>query len=168
MRTLSSKKITIANPYDENDIMKMKEFEENNKLEPYVSNYLIEERNNKKKELYDQELRNANETDQIVYVENKNKVMDYCYLHIEKDIKSCYISFCPTIEPNERLKLLEMTTDYAFSILGMEEIFIQISVKDKKTMEHLIVCGYENLGEENGEMSFMRENEIRKETELKM
>lgn len=168
MRTLSSKEITIADPYNENDMIKMKEFEESNKLEPYVSNYLIETRNSKKKESYNQELRNANEIDQIVYIQNKNQVLDYCYLHIEKDMKSCYISFCPTIEPNERLKLLEMTTDYAFSILGMEEIFIQISVKDKKTMEHLIVCGYENLGEENGEMSFMRENQYRKETELKI
>ena len=80
-------------------------------------------------------------------------------MHGEKDIKSCKISFIFDGNNIKRRKAISMITEYIISHYGMQEVFTSISSSDKETINALNIYGYENLGEENGEVLFLKEQE---------
>ena len=159
MSKLSIEKIISINPYDDNDIKLIEEYENNNHLNNKLSNNIKKIRNTISKEKYLEKRKNSNEIEENLYIEKNSKIIGYCHLHGEKDIKSCKISFIFDGNNIKRRKAISMITEYIIGHYGMQEVFTSISSSDKETINALNIYGYENLGEENGEVLFLKEQE---------
>ena len=52
--------------------------------------------------------------------------------------------------------MIRLVEKYAFKILGMEEVFLEVDQRDKTTITYL-ESRYENLGEDNEKILFLKE-----------
>jgi hypothetical protein len=59
-------------------------------------------------------------------------------------------------------KLLSLATNYVFLSLDFEEVYVEIKDKDKSLKEYLENTGYENLGDEDGKIIFLKDREEEK------
>ncbi len=77
-------------------------------------------------------------------------------------MKSCRIFFAPIKNTGKNRKIISLATEYAFGVLGMEDIFVTIPAndKDKILIENLEGKGFENLGEDEGSITYLKEKEI--------
>ena len=75
----------------------------------------------------------------------------------EKDLKICQITF-PERGINHRGSIPLITT-YIQTELDFEEIFIKIKTDDKTNSKRLTEMGFELIGEENGNIIFLKEKE---------
>ena len=106
-------------------------------------------------------IRGSNELEQYLFLDEEGKIVECCSITAYRDIKSCYLSLYPSKKIARSKKLLSLATDYAFK-LGMLEIFATANMYDRALHEVLEIDGYENLGEENGVISFVKSFEIEK------
>ena len=97
-----------------------------------------------------------------LYLFNGYDVVASCYIEGNKDIGNCILVF-PKIE--ELREIIERATNYALDDMGMQESFVFVEKKDKKTMQILSTLGYESLGEEGEQVAFVKDAEIKKEGE---
>ncbi len=156
---LNTERLYIANPYDDDNIELYEEFEKKNEITTKTSTYLKEIRVAYSKEMYESLEKSKNEINQNLYIMKDSKIIDSCYIKAEKDRKVCELFFAPLkIEPKNRT-LLSTVSNYVFNILGMEEIFISIDTQDKNLKSNLEVKGFENLGEVNGKLTYLKEKE---------
>lgn len=88
-------------------------------------------------------------------LEKNKKVQDICHIRGLKDLKQCIISLA-TKKKKDR-KIISLATTYAIDVLGMEEVFINANSNDKNMLEYLIKNGYECLGDEKGNIVFLKE-----------
>lgn len=88
-------------------------------------------------------------------LEKNSKVQDICHIRGLKDLKQCTISLA-TKKKKER-KIISLATTYAIDVLGMEEVFINANSDDKNMLEYLIKNEYECLGDEKGNIVFLKE-----------
>lgn len=95
-----------------------------------------------------------------------SEIKDCCHLRGEKDLKSCKISFVPIKSHNRAL--LTFATEYAILTLGMEDVFITIDPKDKEMIKILESNGFENLGEENSQIIYLKEKIDEKKFQVSM
>ena len=56
-------------------------------------------------------------------------------------------------------RLISLATDYSIHTLGMKEIFIKTASNDRNMIENLEAKGFESLGEENGNIIYLKETE---------
>ena len=61
------------------------------------------------------------------------------------------------IETKRKRKLIKQATDYALNILGMEEVFVNISTTDEKLMTSMELEGYEPITDETGNLFFLKD-----------
>ena len=90
---------------------------------------------------------------ELVLEENK-KVKDICHIQGVKDIKQCTISF--RNKKAKKRKIIPLATTYALEVLGMEEVFINAQKDDKNMLEYLTNNDYECLGDERGNIVFLK------------
>lgn len=102
-----------------------------------------------------EKIQEDNEFSMELVLERKNKVQDICHLQGVKDIKQCTITF--TKKNKKDRKIISLATTYALDILGMEEVFINTNKEDKNTQEYLLNNDYECLGDEKGNIIFLKE-----------
>lgn len=160
---LNTERLYIANPYDDSNIELYEEFENKNEITTKTSTNLKEIRVAYSKEMYESLEKNRNEINQYLYIMNDSSIIDSCFIKGEKDRKVCELFFAPLkIEPKNRT-LLTSVSNYVFNVLGMEEIFISIDNKEKNLKTNLESKGFENLGEVNGKMTYLKEKEETKE-----
>ena len=159
---MNTKNLFIADPYNDNHIRLFKEFEETNNLRKTITSYLNDIRSTyTDKDKYDAEQKQLNETKYVVFSMENNAIKDSCFIRGERDIKICELYFSPLKEKNRQL--LKDASNYALNRLGMEQIFVLISPNDKNMKINLESRGFENIGNVNGQLTFIKEKEDKKE-----
>ncbi|MBQ2640000.1 MAG: hypothetical protein IJF92_04525 [Bacilli bacterium] len=96
---------------------------------------------------------------QILFLKDKEGIKDSCFISAEKDKKTCFIDFPNTDQVFRNRTLITYAENYSFNTLGMEEIFIQTKIDNKNLINNLESKEYENLGDTNGLITFMKEKE---------
>ncbi len=151
----------IADPYNDEHIRLIDDFEKTNGITTVTSTLLRNIRQTRTEERYREEAKENNEIHQSLFLQDENAITDTCHVQAEKDMKSCRIFFAP-IETRGDRKLVTLATDYAFDVLGMEDIFVTISAGSKEQMlsKNLENKGFENLGEDGGTITYLKEKDF--------
>ena len=158
---MSTNILTIANPFNDWHIELFKNFEKENGLQLKIASNLLSIKNSSTEEEYKIAIKNANEINIILFELDNGKIVDSCNIQGSKDIKTCNISFVP-LKTKIKRPILTTATDYALSALGMEEVFISVNPTDTNMLNSLNNYGFENLGEENGYIMYLKEKEEQK------
>lgn len=152
---MEKRTLLIANPYDTEELSAIALYESSNDLEGIISNRLKETVALYSKDEYIKRLKGSNELEQVLLLEENGKIQASCLIKFYKDIRSCYINIIPCKKETATKELLNKATEYVFGI-GMYEVFTTINSYDKALCELLQLDGYENLGEEDGMISFVK------------
>lgn len=163
---MSTERFFIADPYNDEHIRLFTEFEETNGITTVTSTLLRNIRQTRTEEKYKEEVKESNEMHQSLFLQDDNSITDTCHIQAEKDMKSCRIFFAPITPSSHNRRLVRLATDYAFDVLGMEDIFVTVTSggTDQILIENLEAKGFENLGEDEGSITYLKEKEIIKET----
>lgn len=164
---MSNERLLLVDPYDEDYKKMIEEFEKENEISTTLKSFISEAPDISKEE-YEQNKRLSNEIKESLFLEFNRKVTDLCYIEGEKDRKACNISFAPLKRRLKKRDLIEIATDYAINHLKMEDIFVRLSPEDKSMIDSLGQHGFENLGENEGEIVFLKEREEQLETQRKL
>lgn len=159
---MSTEKFFIADPYNDEHIKAFNQFESSNGINTKTGAYLKQTRQSLSKEKYDSLQKKQNEIEQSLFLQDDLVIKDSCHIKGEKDIKICTLFFAPLNFKSKNRKLLSLATDYAFNVLGMEEVFVSTAYDDKNLQDILINKGFENLGETEGNITFLKERENQK------
>ena len=155
---MSTNILTIANPFNSEHIELFYKFEQDNSLPIQVASTLQSIKDSTTEQEYKSNLKNSNEITLVLFEKSGEQIVDSCNIQGAKDIKTCSISFAPLKNKIKRPILLA-ATDYAMTVLGMEEVFITIDPTDKNIINNLDKYNFENLGEENGCVMYLKEKE---------
>ena len=158
---MSTERFFIADPYNDEHIRLIANFEETNGITTVTSTLLRNIRQTRTEEKYKKEVKESNEIHQSLFLQDESSITDTCHVQAEKDMKSCQIFFAP-ISSNKNRKLVTLATDYAFDVLGMEDVFVTVETSgtDRILIENLEQKGFENLGEDNGTITYLKEKEF--------
>lgn len=163
---MSTERFFIADPYNDEHIRMIAAFEEANEITTVTSTLLRNIRQTRTEEKYREEVKESNEIHQSLFLQNDEEITDTCHVQAEKDMKSCRIFFAPISLKNRRL--IALATEYAFNVLGMEDVFVTVDgTTDHQLMENLELNGFENLGENDGDIMYLKENQYTQEQEKK-
>ena len=150
-----------ADPFNSGQINKIIEFENNNELDHRVSNSFIQIQNNYSKHEYSEFNKNKNEIEVYLLLEDNNTIKDMCHIKGEKDRKACNISIVPLKDNPRNRKILSLATSFSLNEMKMEEVFIKVKPDNRNVINYLTNQEYENLGEEQGYILFLKEKEER-------
>ena len=162
MKKLSIERLFLVDFYNEKHMEMLNLFEKSQGMETKTSEYLRSLCASIPKEKYIENKKKRNDIEEYLFIEKEGKIIDICTIQGEKDIKIGKINIPNLKEPLPKRKLINLATDYAIEILGMEEVFISIEKEDKNTKSYLLRQDFENLGEENGKNLFLKEREDNK------
>ena len=149
-----------VNPFNNNHIKMIQDFERENEIKTRTTDFLNKLTKEMTKEEYEKNKLNSNEIEESLFIKEAKKIKDSCNIYGEKDIKSCNISFAPIKTKLQNRRLLSLAVDYAMNILGMVDIFIKANFDDKNMIANLEARGFESLGEENGQLIYLKEKEL--------
>ena len=156
---MSIERLFLVDPYDETQRKMLRVFEEENNLKSKTSDYLKTLCTSFPKESYIKSKKESNEIEENLFLEKDSKIIDFCHIQGEKDIKLANISF-PFLQNKEhKRKLTILATNYVLEALGMQEVIISLEPEDKNTSIFLENQGLESLGEEKGKILFLKEKE---------
>lgn len=153
-------KLVLMNPYQNKHIKMIEQLEQDNNQKPQLSSYLKhisliitqeEYRNTKKRE---------NTFEEYMMLEESSQAIDICQIQGEKDRKVCQITFPFPIISHKRKAFILNVTDYCLNQLGMMEVLIHLNQSNKEYASFLEKKGYENLGEEEGKIIYLKEKVI--------
>ena len=162
---MSTEKFFIADPYNDEHLQLFKEFEEKNNIDTKTMTLFRNIRQTRPEKVYLEELKKSNEVHQSLFFLDETGITDACYIQAEKDRKLFQIYFAPINYSKPNRKLVKLATNYTFDILGMEDTFISIdsNYKDKSLYSALDINGFENLGEDQGTIKYLKEREFEEE-----
>lgn len=162
---MSTERFFIADPYNDEHIRLIADFEETNGITTVTSTLLRNIRQTRTEEKYKAEVQASNEIHQSLFLRNDECITDTCHVQAEKDMKSCRIFFAPI--PSRKRKIVPLAANYAIDVLGMEDVFVTVSEgeTDRLLSENLEENGFENLGEDSGNIIYLKEKEIISEKE---
>lgn len=163
---MNTERFFIADPYNDEHIRLITDFEETKGITTVTSTLLKNIRQTQNEEEYKEEARESNEIHQSLFLQLEDKITDTCHVQAEKDMKSCRIFFAPIKTEHKNRKLVSLATDYAFDVLGMNDVFVTVTLdeNDRNLIENLEERGFENLGEDEGSITYLKEKEIINET----
>lgn len=158
---MAQKSLFIANPFDQKHMQMVENYEKKSNLNGAITAQFSRIKNVYDAQSYEEHLRIDNEFEQLAFLttDANQELIVGCLIHGYKDIKACYLTLLPAIMPRQTKPLLREITAYAIKGLGMEEVFITIGSSDNTTALAILESGYEDLGEENGIMSFMTDKD---------
>ena len=165
---MSIERLFLLDPYNDKHISMIKDFEKENDLSSKISENIGKIRSSISKENYLNKKKESNEISENLFLEKNLKIIDCCLIQVEKDIKTCRISFYSLKNRIIKRKLVNYVANYALNTLGMEEVFINVSSSDKSMINYLNSLGYENLGEDNNKIIYLKEKEEKKEEQRKI
>ncbi len=152
---MSTNRFIIANPYSDEHIELLNNFEQELHQEPHMTKKLLGIRQSQTEQEY--KASRENEFDTTLLLIESGKIIDGCNIQGTRDTKTCTIFFAPIVQRNR--PLITQATDYALDGLGMEEVFVSIKVTDKNMIGNLESRDFENLGEEDGYVTYLKEKE---------
>lgn len=163
---MSTERFFIADPYNDEHIRLIAAFEEANGITTVTSTLLRNIRQTRTEEKYKEEVKESNEIHQSLFLQDEEVITDSCHIQAEKDMKSCRIFFAP-ISTGRNRKLIPLATDYAFDVLGMEDVFVTVNASgsEQELAENLEHNGYESLGENDGNIMYLKEKQFIQEQE---
>lgn len=154
---MKAKEFFCLDPYNDTHIMMLQKFEKDNNLDTNLSSQLLAERQCYSQEEYVRNYHTKNELYQQFCYCKDNIIISHCIFYIQKDIKSCHITFTKSHKTPKSIKIIPLATEYALDILGMEEVFSSTPAVDSTLSNLLLSNGYENLGIDEGISSFVIE-----------
>ena len=98
---------------------------------------------------------NSNEFDKYIYTEKDNQIDSVFLIQCLRDIKTCNVIWLNA--DLSRKGIIKEATNYALDILGMEEAFINVAENNSNLIKYLEKNGFESLGEEEGNIIFLKE-----------
>lgn len=98
---------------------------------------------------------NSNEFDKYIYTEKDNQIDSIFLIQCLRDIKTCNVIWLNA--DLSRKSIIKDATNYALEILGMEEAFINIANNNPNLIKYLEKNEFESLGEEDGNIIFLKE-----------
>jgi len=158
---LSVSSLYVINPYNDTHIKMLNEYEKRNEMSTSLSEQLKQMIFSIPEEEYLKAKKNRNEIEERLFLEKDSTMIDSCLIQGEKDIKAGRISLSPKKGITKRRKIVSLAINYALNTLNLEEVFIMIDPTDKETITYLKQNGYECLGEEQGNILFLTEQEER-------
>ena len=154
---MSMERLFLLDPYNDKQLNMVSVFEQENNLKGLVDNInkirLID------KEKYLNNKKESNEVDEVLFTEKDSKITDYCYIHGEIDRKICSITQVDIKNKSKKRKLPVLASEYALNSLGMEEVMIYVSYEDTAMQNYLIMKGFESLGDNNGNLIYIKDRE---------
>ncbi len=160
---MSTEKFFIADPFNDEHLALYTKYDADHGINTKSTAYMLELRKQTTKAEYETLSKKNNEFTQSLFLQDGSKIKDSCYIKGEKDIKTCNITFVPVTFKTKNRRLLSLATDYAFNVLGMEEVFVSISPNDNHLEENLALNGFENIGELNGYKTYLKEKELERQ-----
>ena len=97
----------------------------------------------------------SNEFDKYIYTEKDNKIGSIFLIQCLRDIKTCNVIWLNA--DLSKKSLIKDATNYALEILGMEEAFINVANNNPNLIKYLEKNDFESLGEEDGNIIFLKE-----------
>lgn len=161
MNKLSVSSLYVVNPYNDTHIQMLNEYEKRNEMSTNLSEQLKQMVFSIPEEEYLKNKKNRNEIEERLFLEKDSTMIDSCLIQGEKDMKTGRISLSPKKGITKRRKIVSLAINYALNTLNLEEVFIMIDPTDKETITYLKQNGYECLGEEQGNILFLTEQEER-------
>ena len=158
---MSVSSLYVVNPYNDTHIQMLKEYEKTNEMSTNLSEQLKQMISSIPEEEYLKTKKNRNEIEERLFLEKDSTMIDSCLIQGEKDMKTGRISLSPKKGITKRRKIVSLAINYALNTLNLEEVFIMIDPTDKETITYLKQNGYECLGEEQGNILFLTEQEER-------
>lgn len=158
---MSVSSLYVVNPYNDTHIQMLKEYEKTNEMSTNLSEQLKQMVSSIPEEEYLKAKKNRNEIEERLFLEKDSTMIDSCLIQGEKDMKTGRISLSPKKGITKRRKIVSLAINYALNTLNLEEVFIMIDPTDKETITYLKQNGYECLGEEQGNILFLTEQEER-------
>ena len=157
---MNTKNLFIADPFNDEHIKLFEEFETINNDKKPVYTYLtgIRKAYNSKEAFKKVEDKN-NELNVIAFTMADNKMKDYCYIKGEKDRKVCELFFAQLNSAQNSRPIMQRVSKYVLDIMGMEQVYVSLTGDEKKLYSQLINHGYEDIGEVNGKITFIKEKE---------
>lgn len=98
---------------------------------------------------------NSNEFDKYIYTEKDNQIDSVFLIQCLRDIKTCNVIWLNA--DLSKKSLIKDATNYALEILGMEEAFINVANNNPNLIKYLEKNDFESLGEEDGNIIFLKE-----------
>ncbi len=98
---------------------------------------------------------NSNEFDKYIYTEKDNQIHSVFLIQCLRDIKTCNVIWLNA--DLSKKSLIKDATNYALEILGMEEAFINVANNNPNLIKYLEKNEFESLGEEDGNIIFLKE-----------
>ncbi len=148
----------LVHPYDDHHIEMIKDFEDYHSCPGKWTDQLGILRSSVSKEEYDEERKEKNEIDEILCCEKASKILGIWHVQGEKDIRLARVHMIFSSEKVQ--KVVPIVLDFVFRSWQLEELFMMVHPDDKDMIHYLEVHGYENLGEENGEILYLIEREM--------
>ena len=87
----------------------------------------------------------SNEIEEIIFIEEQSKMVENCYIHGYKDIKTCDIFPSPSSDNKQRKKIISIIK-YIKQHLQTYNIFISVDDIDKNLIRELQSQEMEDLG----------------------
>ena len=115
------------------------------------------------REEYLKRKKESNEIEEVLYTIEDSRIKDYCHIYGEKDRKICTITF--PISGIKRKNAVSKFVNCAQHDLGIKEVFIKVNASDRNLIKNLDDLGYESLGEDNGTIVYLKEEELEKLTQ---
>lgn len=160
---MNTEVLSIVNPFDNNHLVKIDNFEKENEIGTKTSDFLTKLKESMTKEEYELQKKSSNDIETSLFLEMDDSVKDVCHIKGEKDRKTCTITFAEIKTKLRNRRMITLATDYALNSLGMEEVFVSIDKEDKNMIMNLEARGFESLGEESGIIIYLKEKELIKE-----
>lgn len=157
---MNTKNLFIADPFNDEHIKLFEEFESINNDKKPVSTYLTGIRKAYDSKESFKKVENANnELNVIAFTMSDNKMKDYCYIKGEKDRKVCELFFAQLNSNQNTRPIMQKVSNYVLDIMGMEQVYVSLTRDEKKLYSQLTNNGYEDIGEVNGKVTFIKEKE---------
>ena len=92
---MNTERFFIADPYNDEHIRLIREFEESKGITTVTSTLLKNIRQTRTEQRYKEEVKESNEIHQSLFLQAEDNITDTCHVQAEKDMKSCRIFFAP-------------------------------------------------------------------------
>ena len=157
---MSTKKVVILDPYDNEKIKEISLLgKAYNSDDSDIIDYVSKTRFLRPED-YSEIKNNSNEIEEVLCLQEDYRIKDYCHIYGEKDRKIGTITF-----PMKGLKrknfismIINCTQDF-----GLKEIFVKTNPEDKTLIKDLEALNFESLGEDNGVLIYLKDEELEKE-----
>ena len=157
---MSIRKINLLDPYNDEMVQDIYSFGQKNNIDDMNLKSFLRKIEEFSKEQYLEKRNKSNEIEEVLFVREDSQIKDYCYIYGEKDRKICTITF-PKIEV-KRKNIIPLVVSYTQNDLGIKETFIRANIEDKSIIKDLDYLNYESLGEDNGSIIYLKEQELEK------